>query len=199
MDILNRMTGTNKIFLLNPIGTIDENILKHLKEGIEDIFSFSEISVQISKSILPLRKTEYNQTRGQYDGSKVIRRLLNQEYKKDVFRVLGIMDEDLYSGNLNFIFGLATTSKSAPNELYVAALISIIRLREAFYGNAENQELFKERALKEAIHELGHTFGLGHCNNNCIMRFSNHLGQTDDKPLEFCDWCMIKLRNYFGP
>jgi len=192
------MTSANKTILLQSIGPIDGNVLEYLKEGMEDIFPLPDLTVRISKRILPCKKTEYNQTRAQYNGSKVIRRLLHQEYKKNVFRVLGIMDDDIYSGNLNYIFGLATTSKSTRDEGYGAALISLTRLREKFYGNAENQKLLQVRALKEAVHELGHTFGLSHCNNECVMRFSNHLGQTDDKPHDFCESCTVKLKNYFG-
>jgi archaemetzincin len=106
------------------------------------------------------------------------------------------MDKDLYSGNLNFIFGLATTSKSATDTGWVAALISITRLRQTFYAKPKDRKLFRERVLKEGVHELGHTFGLSHCNNYCIMRFSNHLGQTDEKPLEFCDSCTAELKKY---
>ena len=37
------------------------------------------------------------------------------------------------------------------------------RLRQEFYGLEKNEQLFLQRVVKEAVHELGHTFGLGHC------------------------------------
>jgi archaemetzincin len=36
-----------------------------------------------------------------------------------------------------------------------AALISLFRLKPEFYGEPANEELFLERAVKEAVHELG--------------------------------------------
>jgi archaemetzincin len=35
---------------------------------------------------------------------------------------------------------------------------------------------FGQRLVKEAVHELGHAFGLNHCENiECVMHFSNSL------------------------
>ena len=49
--------------------------------------------------------------------------------------------------------------------------------------------------VKEAIHELGHTFGLFHCNNKlCVVYFSNSLYDTDRKGKRLCLDCKNKLR-----
>ncbi|MFX1597125.1 MAG: hypothetical protein ACFFBK_13800, partial [Promethearchaeota archaeon] len=70
------------------------------------------------------------------------------------------------------------------------------RLREKFYRRPDNSTLFELRILKEAVHELGHTFTLQHCKNFCIMRFSNSLADTDQKPPEYCASCLNKLKNF---
>jgi len=50
------------------------------------------------------------------------------------------------------------------------------------------------RAVKEAVHELGHTFGLDHCSDpRCVMHFSNMLADTDRKGREFCPSCRARL------
>jgi archaemetzincin len=53
---------------------------------------------------------------------------------------------------------------------------------------------FYDRAVKEIVHELGHTFGLGHCpNSKCVMHFSNSLADTDLKEAYFCNMCRPKI------
>jgi len=50
--------------------------------------------------------------------------------------------------------------------------------------------LLHERLLKEALHELGHTFGLRHCvDYTCVMSSSNGVERIDLKRAEFCPNC----------
>jgi archaemetzincin len=123
--------------------------------------------------------------------------MMKKVQRDDFFRVLGIVDEDLFSGNLNFVFGIAQTPKFTKFDKVLGCLISLVRLKQDFYGGDSNPKLFRERALKEAIHELGHTFGLEHCHNVCVMRFSNSLPETDDKPSRFCKNCREQLKSHF--
>jgi archaemetzincin len=73
-------------------------------------------------------------------------------------------------------------------------IVSLRRLYPEFYGYAENQALFIQRAAKESIHELGHTFGLRHCPDPvCVMCFSNNIDDTDSKSARFCLQCARQL------
>ncbi|RLG67791.1 MAG: archemetzincin, partial [Methanobacteriota archaeon] len=64
------------------------------------------------------------------------------------------------------------------------------RLDPIFYGEPPNPQLFRERTSKEVIHELGHTYGLGHCSRqSCVMHFSNTLLDTDRKSHHLCPSC----------
>jgi predicted Zn-dependent protease len=36
--------------------------------------------------------------------------------------------------------------------------------------------------------------GLDHCTNYCVMRFSNTLADTDEKPDTYCSACHERLR-----
>jgi len=103
-------------------------------------------------------------------------------------RVLGVIDADCYAPGLNFIFGQARLHERD-------CFIALPRLRQSFYGLPDDENLFRQRVLKEAVHELGHTYGLGHCPNpHCVMHFSNSLHDTDVKDAEFCPRCQMQMR-----
>lgn len=102
-------------------------------------------------------------------------------------RILGVVDLDLFVPQLNFVFGLADPFERR-------AVIALPRLRESFYGAHDDDALFLARTVKEAVHELGHTYGLSHCRDRrCVMVFSNSLIDTDDKGREFCAKCKKQL------
>ena len=59
----------------------------------------------------------------------------------------------------------------------------------------ENDKIFYGRIIKESVHELGHVFGLRHCENRkCVMHFSNSIEDTDIKTHVFCKNCKNILR-----
>lgn len=87
---------------------------------------------------------------------------------------------------MNFVFGEAELNGKR-------AIISLYRLKPEFYGSKDD-DLFFQRVLKEAVHELGHVLGLVHCKNpKCVMHFSNSILDTDFKEWRYCDDCMKKL------
>jgi archaemetzincin len=124
----------------------------------------------------------YNARRRQYLSSAILKRLRDLTLP-DAERCLGIVDLDLYVPDLNFVFGQASLNGHE-------AVIALPRLRQSFYGLPDDEALFHQRAVKEAIHELGHTYGLRHCPDSlCVMHFSNSLHDTDVKSARFCQRC----------
>ncbi|MFX0024078.1 MAG: hypothetical protein ACFE9S_17255 [Candidatus Hermodarchaeota archaeon] len=179
------------------IGQVDQSILDKLKIKLELSFKEFKISVDSFKEIIPIENSDYNINRGRYNALKLLKKINLNIQNKPYFRSLGIIDHDIYSNSFNFLLGRANKPKQDNPKYPVGALISITRLREIFYGRPDDEILFEQRTLKEAIHELGHTFGLPHCRKYCIMRFSNFITDTDNKPSAFCNSCLESLRKFF--
>ena len=179
-----------KIIYFLRIGDIDPGILIVLKKDLKWFFEKYGFKIVNIPNPIPLLKSEYDSYKRQYDALKIKKRLIKYVKIKDYNRVLGVLDVDIFSKYLNFVFGVADLPK---NQNFGSALISVTRLKESFYRRTENIALFELRIVKEAIHELGHTFGLEHCTNFCVMKFSNTLEDTDQKPPKFCEDCANKM------
>jgi archaemetzincin len=167
--------------LLLEIGKVAPEILNQLRPVIESTFGCRCIT---GAPLLLMPDYACVPRRNQYAAGAILERLPRDPER----RALGVVDLDLFVPELNFVFGLADPNRGR-------AVIALPRLRESFYGGRENQALFLERTAKEAIHELGHTYGLGHCRNrDCVMSFSNSLLDTDRKSQRFCKRCTRKLQ-----
>jgi len=163
--------------------------------NLKDDALFNTLSTTLSRrfglpcAIIPLKQNlsfAFSPKRGQFHSSEILKRL-KAVIPDDCLRILFVLDEDLYVPELNFVFGEAELGGPA-------AIISLCRLKPEFYRMKPNPNLFRERALKEAVHELGHTFRLAHCANpSCVMFFSNSLLDTDRKTSDFCQACRRKL------
>jgi archaemetzincin len=168
---------------LVPCGSVPPALLGYLKDGIKK--ELKAVVDQVEKEV-PLPSGAYDIRRRQYRAEAFLP-LLTPYRPGNNGLVLGITGVDLFVPELNFVFGLADSRQKC-------AIISLARLQPEFYGLPSNPQLFKERALKEAIHELGHLLGLGHCPSPaCVMFFSNSLGDTDRKGPSFCPECRRRL------
>jgi len=170
---------------LVPVGNLSQQILETIREELE----YLNIKCRIMPK-LDIPQEAFNHWRKQYNAEIVMNLLSKKSEVKFIDKnipTLMITDSDLYYAGLNFIFGLEEPVISS-------AIVSIARLRPEFYDQRPDQNLLKERTVKEVIHELGHYLGLDHCNNSlCVMCFSPSVFDVDKKEKEFCDNCKIKM------
>jgi archaemetzincin len=142
----------------------------------EDLAGRGVAAVHVDAPV-PLPGEAYATARGQHRAEPLLALLSGHGAQ----HVLGITHRDLFSADLNFVFGIASRSG--------ACVVSTARLLAG-----ANDELFRARLLKEAVHELGHTLGLDHCSDpRCVMHFSNSLADTDIKGDAYCDRCVARL------
>ncbi len=113
---------------------------------------------------LALPEDVYNKKRKQYNAKYLMRFIPDFS--------IWIVDADIYVEGMNFIFGLAMANR---------AIVSCYRIPD-------------EIIAKEVVHEVGHLFGLSHCKNDCVMKFSNSVKDAIMKPSFLCNECKKKLK-----
>jgi archaemetzincin len=172
------------------IGKVDINVLGKIESELGEIYL--ETDCLILDDVMPLPSGAYNKERQQFYSSHILAKINEHAKHTSADRVLGVTQVDLYVPQLNFVFGEAM----CPGK---TAIISLFRLRPEFYGHPANPELFAERCVKEAVHEIGHTLGLKHCQDSrCVMFFSNSILDTDRKRKTFCGKCYSKVAKLLG-
>ncbi|MEM5829314.1 MAG: archaemetzincin family Zn-dependent metalloprotease [Candidatus Aenigmatarchaeota archaeon] len=161
------------------LGKIPEEVLTAIASELREKF---ELSTETTRPI-EIPKEIYNEIRHQYPAPLVLK-FLSEKFQN---KTLGVTDKDLYAENLNFVFGQAYYHGNY-------GVVSIHRLDPTFYRQKPDKNLLIERAVKEAIHEVGHMLGLGHCSiSTCVMSFSNTIGDVDRKNKELCQSCRKKV------
>ena len=167
--------------VVHPFGEIEENVVEAVRQAIERCFHLRATAGERKR----VPDNSYVQMRRQYRSNAFLTELSNGS--SDGRIRLGIADVDLFVPELNFLFGEASRQRGA-------AVFSLARLDPRFYGEPADHEKLMRRAIAEAIHELGHVLGLGHCERpDCVMWFSNTLAETDRKGSEFCRSCAERI------
>lgn len=130
--------------------------------------------------------------RGQYHATRILEHLAASG--REAFRVLGVTSVDIFTPILRYVFGEAMLPGRA-------ALVSTYRLGVALprEKSPSDRSVFVSRVVKESIHELGHTFGLTHCQNPaCTMAASLDTAHIDAKSTRFCYYCGVVLADNLG-
>jgi archaemetzincin len=170
-----------------PVGAVDPNVLAYLALTLPEKFNRPCVEMHVNVNI----EKAYHSKRKQYHSTQLLAQL--REISIGESKTLGVTDLDLFIPIFTFVFGEAQVGGCA-------ALMSTRRLHQESYGLPEDTRLLFGRAEKEAVHELGHAYGLAHCRSfDCVMRFSNSVEQVDLKPGHFCQLCEAQLNDRSGP
>lgn len=173
------MSTPRRVIYLVPMGKVRDEHLKDLAESIEEQFG---LPVAITSN-QGLPACALDPVRHQYNSNLIIKRLLDEPLP-DALKVLAVTDADLFNPIFSYVFGEAQFNGKC-------AVISSYRL----HGNPQSEFTpgcppVLNRLEKEAIHELGHTFGLRHCMDpDCVMQYSVGLACADRKFSFFCRAC----------
>jgi archaemetzincin len=138
---------------------------------------------------VPASARRFLESRGseQFLTSYLLNDVLKPRRPDNAVAVLGLTATDLWPApGWNYVFGQASLSERV-------GVWSINR-----YGDPDESAaaftLCLRRTLATAAHETGHMLGIPHCIAfECCMNGSNHLAESDSRPLEFCPECQPKI------
>ena len=179
-----------RIYLV-PTGNADKEAMEMIKTMLPRI-----LSMVTKVEVLPQEKipeSAYDPSRKQYDAEMVLGDISKRVPLSTTRESALIISEvDLYSPGSDFVLGASDPSR-------VTGIISLKRLRNEFYNDKPDDRVFHQRALKEAMHELGHGWGLSNCSDQkCAMHPSKDISDMDSiKRPWFCYECQNKLRGRY--
>lgn len=187
-------TVERRTIYIQPIGEFTAEQRKAIRLTAEYLKAFYNLPVKLNShrklGNVPAdlkRESGYPkriQIRTQHFLDDVLPKLL----QNDAAALIAFTNYDLYPGDTwAFVFGKASLQGRV-------GVWSLYRLSaKASESDTENDRLLF-RTLKIAMHETGHLFSMRHCTKyECLMSGTNHLAETDRRPLDSCPECMAKI------
>jgi len=170
--------------LVVPVQPYDDDALQALIGPLESIFKFPA-SIDTGRSVDP--SFAFDAYRNQFNSTSLISEF-TQRFNGLRGKIIGVTSVDLFVPVLTYVFGEAQLDGQM-------AVVSTHRLDDTLYGLPANSALLHERLIKEAVHELGHTFGLVHCHDyQCVMHSSTAAEDIDVKSKNFCPSCAARMQ-----
>jgi len=172
---------TQHNILISPIGKFSTVLIEAVAAEIERVFDFpTKIEFVLQDLSFAL-----DANRNQYHSTAILEQLAARIPAQSV-RVLAITQVDLFIPILTHVYGEAQLGGAA-------CIVSTFRLNEGRSG-INIAPLLIERVVKEAVHEMGHTFKLRHCPEHaCIMHYCRNEEDVDRKSDQLCRYCKVML------
>jgi archaemetzincin len=196
----NRPDKKRKILYLQPLGEFREGAAPPLESLRQYAAAYFAMEVRalpgpdLDKENITIRR---NPTTGNRQLLTTdILTALKKRMPDDAFCLLGITMEDLYpEPSWNFVFGQASLRERV-------GVYSFARYDPKFYGELRGRDwatTLLRRSCRVLAHEAGHMFGLAHCVYfRCVFNGSNHLDESDARPLHECPVDLRKLHHNIG-
>jgi archaemetzincin len=161
------------------MGNVSDDHLAGIAEGITEQFGL-QVRIVANQGVPTYA---LDAVRQQYNSNLILKKLLDFS-APDSLKVLGVTHVDLFSTIFSFVFGEAQFGGRC-------TVISSFRLNvDERKDVSPGCPTLISRLEKEAVHELGHTFGLRHCADpDCVMHYSSGLECADRKFAYFCRAC----------
>lgn len=164
-----------------PVGSFDLELIESIISEIERIFGFA-------CEIMPLLNDlsfAFDTNRRQYHSTPILEALA-AKIPPTTARALALVHVDLFIPILTHVYGEAQLGGKA-------CIVSTFRLNEG-RPHLNMRQPYLSRIVKEALHELGHTFELRHCKDpSCLMHYCRNESDVDRKSDELCRYCKIML------
>lgn len=183
-------TGERRTIYVQPMGKFNAQQSQVIKTASEYMQAFFGLPVKaLDTKPRPPKLNEPDQRMIDYPAHRQLRSgyfletVLPAALPKDAAALIAFTDEDLYPDlTMNYVFGQASLEKRV-------GVWSLYRL-----DDQADFATFLRRTMKIAVHETGHMFSMRHCTKyECVMSGTNHLGETDRRPIDACPECMAKI------
>lgn len=176
---VNKKSEARAVIYIRPMG----DVMSRHPGVMEAMRDYARVFYQTEARLLepvPMPEEALTKERGQYNGDRILTWLANDRPSRTLMYV-GLTDDDLFSGDLNFVFGVGS----------IQDRVGVYSLHR-YGGNGDKK--FLERALKVMSHEMGHILSIQHCiEYECVMNGSNSLSETDEQPIHLCPTDLRKV------
>ena len=191
----NRPDAQRHVIYLLPLSEFEKDSSPELSQLAECMESFYGLKTKILKMVpiqsLGITTRIHAQTQQRQALTSDILRLLKSRLPQDGYCLLAVTMMDLYpKPDWNFVFGQASLKERV-------GVYSFARYAPDFPGTADPavaQQRMLRRSAQTLLHETAHMFGMLHCiYYECVVNGSNHIRESDSRPLHFCPICLRKL------